>query len=680
MLPMLRITKSFFFLCYGIGLSLFLLHLSATPSFAALLHLNGNWSTPFGDDDGPWNLGQSYNLSVSHDPTAAISVSGNIRYATAEQQSADKTTTLVPSVSIGLSNDLFRFNLSGSQSKRQKGNDPSSIDRSWNSNLSSNFKNPLWPQLRLSYGESNSTNDATPVTVDNDSSSFAAGLDYSWDFIKLLYNYRNSVSSDKINNSDNRTIGHSTNIQLTKNLVNNRLSLSASHQYSLNNSEASTSRIGGQLIIDLIASAAYAGIDNTPLSGTLPTVPALNDQNLQTATSAELPGTGDRLNIALQINLQTFSILEFYFDRSLPTTIQQRLHWSFYSSQDNVTWLPVAAIPAMDYREENSRTIATATFPTSLTNVRYIKMVIETDPGFDTAFFTEIRSREVITGTADTVTNKYTSENIQGSINYRPWEPLQFGYSFNRNISDSDRSALSTQDNHTISSHLNLNRYFMLSLSLSESSDEIEGLENSRYHSFACSYQATPLDSTSFSLNVTRSEHYNGNEKDRSSDSISTNLATVIVPDLTANLSYQWSRGLNHIDDTETRSNSYTFNLMARLNTRLNLSYGYSHNETDTHNISLLYHPSELLSFTTSAMQADKQQSYSASMHLRVTRKIQTNLRYAMSRNDERDLYSSHFNLSWNISSHLSVRQSIEWSESDSDSQWSGLISASYNF
>lgn len=678
---MLMMTRSFFFLCYVAGSSLFLLHLFAVFSFATLLHLNGNWSTPFGDDDGPWVLGQTYNLSVSHDPTSAINISGNVRYATREQQSVDKTTTLVPSAAISLNNDLFRLNLSGSLNTQQSGSEPSTIGHYWNSNLSTNYENPLWPQLRLSYGESQNTNDANPITVNTDNKNFSSSIDYSWNIIKLRYNYRNNSSIDRIKESETQTTGHSANINLAKNMFDNRLMLNASYQFAINNSEVNIHNPNEKPIIDLIASAAYAGIDNTPLNGTLPPVPTLNDQDILTPTSIGLPGIGDLQNMVLQINLQTFNRLNLYFDRTLSTATLQRLHWTFYSSQDNTLWQPLTVIPAINYVEEdNGNTTASIIFQLPIKMVRYIKVVVETDPGFSTAFFTEFLAQEEIGEAGDSTTNEYTSENLQASLNYHPWEPLQLVYSFDRSISDSDRSVLSTQDNHTVSSHLNLNRYLMLSLSLSENIDMTENLKTTRDRSYAFSYQANVLEDMYFTLNGTRSNHYNGDTMDRTSDSISTSLSTVIVPDLTANLNYQWSKSINYIDISDDKSNSYSFNVMARINPRLNISYFYNYNQTATHNASMLYHPSEFLSFTASATLTDTTQNYSTSLNWRVTRKIQADLHYLTSISDARPSYGSRLNLSWDISSYLSLRQNFAWSKSDSVNSWSGILSVSYNF
>ncbi len=679
--PMLRTIKTFLFLCLVTAVSLSLLHFSAPFCRAALLHLNGNWSTPFGDDDGPWVMGQAYNISVNHDPTAAIKINGNLRYATKEQQGDDKTATLAPSAAISLNNDLFRFTLSGALSNQQRDSGTNTSNRNWSSNLSTNYSNPLWPKLRLNYSETNSTNDASPARLNTDSNNLSGSIDYGWHFIKLRYNYRNSNNIDQTDNSETQTYGHAANIHMAKTLFHDRLALNGSYKFVTNNSEARGADSGGRLTIDLTASAAYAGIDNTPLTGALPLVPSLNDQDLETATSVGLPSIGDSLNLVLQINLQTFNRLNVYFDRPLTTATQQRLHWTFYSSQDNDIWVPLAVISTIDYQEEdNGNTSARVTFPLAVTSVRYIKAVVETDPGLDTALITEFQAQEQITGTENSISNDYVSQNIQASLNYQPWQPLQLGYNFNQSTTDSNRSALSTQDNHTVSSHLNLSRYFILSLSLNENIDKIEGLKTDKDRSYAFSYQATLLDNMNFSLNGTRNDHYNGSVKDRTGDSISTSLSTVIIPDLTANMSYQWSKSINHVTTNEAKSNSYTFNLMARVNPRLNLSYFYSYSETGTHNASLLYHPSELLSFTASAVLTDTTQSYTSTLNWRVTRKIQADMNYLMSIDDHDTTYGSRLNLSWHLSSYLSVRQNLAWSKNDTIDSWSGLLSISYNF
>lgn len=680
MVPMLILPKVFSPQWCGAVLCLLLLHLSSPFSGAAELHLNGNWSIPYGDDDGPWILGQSYSVSVDQELTAAMNIGGNVRYTTTEQQSSDKTSTLTPSLFFGITNDLFRFNLSGSQSDRKTDSEPTATTRSWTSSISTNIPNQLWPQFRLSYGETKDTNDENPATIDSKSENLSASVDYSWRYIKFLYSYRHDNTTDRPSNSKSKTIGHTTNVQLSKDLFDNRLSVSASHQYSINTTKVSTTTVGGQVLVDLVAAAAYGGIDNTPDDGALPAVPTLNDQDFFTSTGIGIPSVTDSLNLALQINLQTFSRLEFYFDRLMTTVTQNRLHWRFYTSMDNMIWSPLAILPSIVFIEEDNRNVARIIFPTPIKGVRYIKAVVTADPGLDNAFFSEILAQDEIDGSGGTVSNDYTTENYQTSITYRPWEPFQVGYSFSRSLTDSDRSPLSTQDNHTVSSHLDLNRFFMVSASLSKNIDDVEGQEKRKTDSASVSYQAAPVDTMTFSLNGTRSDYYIDSLKDRSISSISTTLATVIIPDFTANVSYQTSTSKNYIDNDESTSDSYTINLMARINPRLNLSYYYSYNEIGTHNASLLFHPSDLLSFTFNAMLTEATQSYSASTHYQLTRKIQADAHYLFSTTDGDDSSGSRLNLNWNMSSYLSVRNSLAWQQDSTGDKWWGLITISYNF
>ena len=677
---MLIVSKVFSPQWYGAVLCLLLLHLSSPFGCAETLHLNGNWSIPYGDDDGPWILGQSYSVSVDQEITAAMNIGGNVRYTTTEQQSSDKTSTLTPSLFFGITNDLFRYNLSGSQSDRKTGSEPTATTRSWTSSISTNIPNQLWPQFRLSYGETKDTNDANPATVDSDSENLSASVDYTWRYIKFLYSYRHDNTTDRPSNSKSKTIGHSTNIQLSKDLFDNRLSVSASHQYSINTTKVSTTTVGGQVLVDLVASAAYAGVDNTPEDGALPALPSLNDQDFFTSTGLGIPAVTDSLNLALQINLQTFQRLEFYFDRLMTTVTQNRLHWTFYTSMDNMIWSPLATIPSLTFIEEDSRSIARIIFPTPIKAVRYIKAVVTADTGLDNAFFTEILAQDEISGSSGTVSNDYTAENYQTSITYRPWEPFQIGYSFSRSLTDSDRSPLSTQDNHTVSSHLNLNRFFMVSTSLSRNIDDVEKQEKRKTNSASVSYQATPVDTMTFSLNGTRSDYYIDSFKERSISSISTTLATVIIPDFTANVSYQTSTSKNYIDNNDTTSDSYTINLMARINPQLNLSYYYSYNEIGTHNASLLFHPSDLLSFTLNAMLTEETQSYSASTHYQLTRKIQADAHYLFTTTDGDDSHGSRLNLNWDMSSFLSIRNSLAWQQDSMGDKWWGLVTISYNF
>jgi len=357
------------------GVILSLLWLFVPNSNATGLRLNGNWSTPFGDDDGPWNLGQSYNLSLGHDFTSAIKMSGNFRYSTNERQGFDKTETMSPTLSLGLTNDLFRISINGTQNQRWS---------AWNSTIASNLTDQKWPQIRLSYGESNATNDSSPSTQDTDNKNFSTSMNYSWNFIQLLYNYRNSQNIDHISQRETDNQNHSSNIQIAKSIWDNKISFSGSYQYSQSDSTTSlTKSSDGTIILDVPSSGSFSGLDSTPETDTLPSAPQLNDGNTVSPTTIGLPDIFNQLNVALQINFNPTNRLQVHFDRQLYLATQQRLHWTLYTSIDGNTWTLLPEIPTIEFIDEDDQTYALLSLATEIRTARYIKTVITTDVGYD---------------------------------------------------------------------------------------------------------------------------------------------------------------------------------------------------------------------------------------------------------------------------------------------------------
>lgn len=664
------------------GVILSLLWLFVPNSNATGLRLNGNWSTPFGDNDGPWNLGQSYNLSIGHDFTSAIKMSGNFRYSTNERQGFDKTETMSPTLSLGLTNDLFRLSINGTQNQRWSGDSPKDTTTTWNSTIASNLTDKKWPKLRLSYGESNATNDASPRSQDTENKNFSTSMDYNWNFLQLVYNYRNSQSIDHITQRETDSQNHSSNIQIAKSIWDNKISFSGSYQYSKSTSTTSlTSNRGGSVVLDIPSSGAFAGLDSTPETDTLPSVQQLNDGNTVTPTTIGLPDIFNQLNVALQINFNPTNRLQVHFDRLLSTITQQRLHWTLYTSIDGNNWTLHSEIPTIDFIDDNDQTYALLSVATEIRTARYIKTVITTDVGYDDAFLTEIIAQQsvLLTDQKTELSTSNETQQSQASIHYRPWEKIQIGYSFSQNKNTPSNGAVSTQKTHSINGHIDWNRYFSLSLNMGESTDIVEGLAENRSQSYSFSYLTSPIDSVNFSINGTRSNQFEDDSKTQTSDSISSNVTAIIIPDLTSSISYIWSKSTNYSSELVATNSSYTFNLMARISSRLNISYYLSQQESMTHRLSLSYRPSDLISTTLSVMKAEEATSYSTAIHWRITPKIQNNLSYNLTTADSDISHNATYNLSWNISQHLSVRQNMKWSQSQDENTWSGLLSLSYN-
>lgn len=667
--------------------SLSLALLFAVEAASSPLHLTGNWSQPYGDDSDQWKLGQSYNLDLSNDLTSALRMSANMRYTTNKKKDSADTETLSPSVLIGLNNDLFNLSLNGMENRRKVEDELTTINRSWSTTFISSLDERYWPQLRLNYSQNTTTDDASPKTSDQQSDIFDSSLKYKWRFLSFLYDFTNSIDTNKIEDTENENTNHSARIQWQDTYWNNRLSVIASHKYSHDKNTITATSGSSQISRPLLPSAGITSLDDTPSNDPLASEPALIDNDLFTPTGVELLQPTETVNVGVQINLESFNELVFYLDREIDATTQSRLSWSFYGSLNNDDWSPVTTPTTIIYSVEDGRTLVTVEFPSAVENLRYIKAVVTSTAGVSTAFITEIDVNQLVTlapgdSSLTTLTRTHLS---QGSISFRPWDQWNLGYTFNRNDTDSDSRSQSLQFNQTLNSALNLNRYFALSMSVTETTDDIEDQDTIKNRSYALSYRATPLNSLSFSLGGTRTEHFIDSSLNSRSDTLNSHLSATLFPDLTAGLSANWTRSQDKENNEETTNWDYRFDIAARFTDSFNLSASYTYRDNDdgssdnNYEINTVYRPSTYISLTTGYKRNDATDNLYSTLNFRLTRKIQTDFRYAYLKADT-TVQSASFNLTWNLSTIFNLRQSLAWADDGEEQTWSGLTTLNYNF
>ena len=669
------------------SLVLLVLLIFAADGVASPVHLSGNWSQPYGDDTDQWKLGQSYNLDLSNDLTSALRISANMRYATNKKKDSADMETLSPSVLVSLNNDLFNLSLNGMENRRKVEDEPTNINRSWSSTFVSSLDERYWPQLRLNYSQSMTTNDASPKTTDQESQTFNSSIKYSLYFLSFLYDFSKSIDNDLLDDTENENTNHSGRVQWQDSYWNNRLSVVASHKYTRDTNVITAPTEGGQIDRDLLPSAGLASLDDTPLDDALTSEPSLIDGDDLTPTAIEVLQPGETVNVGVQINLESFNKLTFYLDREIDTNVQSRLSWSFYGSLDNQDWNLITVPATIVYSSEDARTVVTIEFSSSVENLRYVKAAILSTAGLDTAYFTEITVSQLVTlppgqNSLTTLTRTHLS---QGSISFRPWDKWNLGYTLNRNNTTADNRSESLQFNQTLNSSLNLNRWFALSMSVNESRDEIEQQEKIKNRSYAMSYRTTPLDSLSFSVGGTRTERLTDSERVSRSDTLSSHLSATLYPDLTAGLSANWTRSADMENDSESSDWDYRIDIAARFTDSFNLSTSYTYRNNDdgsvenNYEINTVYRPSTYISLTTGYRHTETIDNLYSTLNFRLTRKIQTDFRYVYLKSDTKG-QTANFNLTWNLSSIFNIRQSLAWADEDSGQTWSGVTTVNYNF
>jgi hypothetical protein len=668
-------------------LGLLLLPLVVSEAMSSPLHLTGNWSQPYGDDSDQWKLGQSYNLDLSNDLTSALRISGNVRYTTNKKKDAADTETLSPSLLIGLNNDLFSLSLNGMENRRKVEDEPTTINRSWSTTFITSLDDRYWPQLRLNYNQNFTTDDASPRSTDQQSNMFDSSLKYSWRFLSFLYDFSNSIDTNHIDKTENESNNHSARVQFQDTYWDNCLSIIASHKYTHNSNTISTTSGSSQISRPLLPTAGIASLDDTPLTDPLSPESTLIDNDSFTPTSIELVQPTETVNVGVQINLEDFNEIIFSLDREINSDVQSRLTWSFYGSLNNDDWQLLTIPATVVYSVEDGRSLVTIQFASTVSNLRYVKAVITSTAGIGTAYITEIDVNQLVTLNAgdSSLTTVSRTHLSQGSISYRPWDQWSIGYTFNRNDTSSDSGSTSVQLSQILNSALTVNRYFALSMSINESTDDIENQDVVKNRSYSLSYRATPLDSLSFSLGGTRSEYREDNTVVNRSDTFNSHLAATIYPDLTAGFSTNWTRNTDEETGIETTNWDYRVDIAARFTDTFNLSASYTFRDNDdgstenNYELNTVYRPSSYISLTSGYKHTKSIDNIYSTLNFRLTQKIQTDFRYAYLEADT-TVQSASFNLTWNLSTIFNIRQSLAWSLDDTEESWSGLTTVNYNF
>ena len=164
---------------------------------------------------------------------------------------------------------------------------------------------------------------------------------------KLRWNYRGSLNltDNQISATETQTTTHRGDVTYSDEFWNRRLTLTGA--YSINYNEFLVkSGIGSEIDLPIFALEGFAGRDDTPLLGTLPPEPRLNDDDLVTPTQVNLglpPLGGDERPWAMGLSFNqetTVNALFVWVDRELTPEVAASFVWQVYSSDNNLDWTP----------------------------------------------------------------------------------------------------------------------------------------------------------------------------------------------------------------------------------------------------------------------------------------------------------------------------------------------------
>lgn len=650
---------------------------------------NWNYRKNGGDTGESSQFNETYSLTYSKELSAAMSLSGSVRYSENQPSDSGDSSSLNPNIALDIRNDLFSLNLNAAETQTQRDGSPTRTSDSWGLNLSSQLDE--WPSLRFYFNQSTSTDDSSPAETDSDSTTTGASVDYSFQNVDLLYDVRLSQSSDNVELSESESLDQTAQISYDQNFFAGRLTFSASQQFQMTENTTET-RVGAgnTFFVPVPAVTGFYRIDNTPLTGFLDAQLDLVDGDLNGATSIDIFSTTDSQNMAVQVNFQAVSRLEVFLDDELSLTQRSFLTWQAYRSDDGNNWTLLGGV--VSYPTEDNRTLVTIDLPVAV-SARYLKVVSDATLAATTpVFITELQASEERTAADDVVTLSRDTQSMQSqfSTTARLTDKWSVSYSLRRAETQQDAGD-SVQFNHSLTSIYALSDRVGFSAGVSENSDEADNSPDRNSRSYSLSLTTQPLPTVSFSLGYTRSESESDDGQDTRSDTLSSTLNAIIYPDLTASLSSNWSQSENLAEGTESNSYGFSLNTTAYLSPKLDLNTNLSYSEADSssdedsrstrYGFTLGYRPSDILLLTLN-YDADVENGSSAlsgSSSWLWSRKLQSQFGFTFDFGDES---SQQYNalLSWLISRSLSLQTTGNYLSSDDGNSWDVNVSLNLIF
>jgi hypothetical protein len=663
-------------------------------------NLTGNWSylESGGDVEDSWQFNQSYSLSGSKSLAASSDLSASFRYTKSSRQEGEDAVVMSPSATLGIRNDLFSLNLSATQTQRQTGSGPELTSRTWDVTGFSLLEK--LPRLRLNYGQSTSTDDQNPRGQDTESDYFSASLDYSWSAFDLFYDYRTDTSTDNLVTSTTDSERHFAKIEYSDNFFQGKVGVNLSQQYLTSESETSSLvATGGTLFIPIGLSQTLTAQDDTPLFGALSPNGALNDGDTVTATTVEIAQAVSDQNLGMQTDFQQVNQLRVSLDQEIPLAIQSLLTWSLYTGADNLNWDLVSSSPPVSYEVEDSLTVVVVDVPGPALLERYVKLVVSsTGLSPVPVYVTELAAGNVVTATGNQVvaSSQFVSHQSRVGMTYRPVDAWSFAYNMTLIKNEPDPGLANTQLNQVLSTSYVPTLGFSASASISENRDETESREDRRNRTYSLSAQKQLWETMNLSMGYSHSESYVDSTRNSETDSVNGFLNAQLFPDLSANLNLNWSRSENPQEDTESENYGWRLNSTARLTPRINANayYDYSASKSEgvdadadadddatRYGLGLNFRTSDILLFYASLSRNvdEKTTAFTGSASWRVTPKIQTSFSTSQAL-EQGDSESYSANVSWLVSSHLSLRSSADYHVADGDEVWSWRLNINATF
>ena len=680
---------------------------------------HGVWADPFrfdgnlnylklgGDQDNQTSLNDSYSLYFDKSLSAGMLFTGNMRYSNQTLSDGADTSFYSPSATLDLRNNLFSLNLNGTVTKREVQDLPDVDTSTWGITWFSLLED--WPKLRLQYNQSYYDNNRDSGGSDSVTNDYRLNLSHTIDSVSFLYDLRILDYKDSEANRENDSQRHQAQGQYQDSFWQDKLTISASGQYSYYNFKNRQKTTLGRLVFTpfppALLGGAFAGNDNSPESGSLLEQNGLIDQDYLTGV-IEILQASESANLGVRVAFNPVNRIDVVLSGTLSSDVSSQIEWTAYVSNDNFIWtqVPVDSVVYTDEVIDGAPlTVAQITLTTpgaTPLKVDYVKVVADS-PGAPTvieeAYASEIEVGLATIGTGETQKTDYDQRQSTSSLSLGlyPSERWSFGYNFRFTESDSDPGIDSSTRNHSLSGTYAPWTSLSFTTNLSDYVNKTKGHQKQENVTFSLSMQGTPLDTLNYSLGYTHSESFTDGEKVQIYDSATLYSNAQIFPDLSSALTLNWLESEELVSSSTTRSWSARLDFNARLSARLNLETNLAYLRTRnnqqfddgatsterSYRAIATYRPSDLVLIRSEIFRNDLRDETFVNGYFscRMTPVLQFSENLSVRFSDNDSLVSTTM-MTWDVSSHFTFSSTYTYQSMESSDRYALLVGLSANF
>lgn len=641
-----------------------------------------------GEEEDINAFNQRYGLQWNPRVTRAIFLDTNVNYSRNETTGNLVRETLSPTGSLQVENDIFLAEISGFMNRTYNSQSFNQTDSNWEAILASNWEYRFWPNVSINIGQ-NWLSDDEEVPVTDTSRKWSEFIaQWEVDDFEAYYSYYTQLRDDFVEQSSYDEKKHFGRVDYNRSFFTNRMNLTFSGQ--ITNTTTDITAEGDNIAVRVGLSQGLAGIDPTPLTGSIPSSPALIDGNRNnTAFTINLH---EIANLGIKADFQAVDFLYVYTSQIDPLLIAETssLRWDLYSSDDGVNWQREVINAGTAYDQDRFR------FQVNTGGIQriYLKLVVTNWPLTLAIPVTEIEAyrHQISSGTSLAETQEYTRTLTDLNLRYTPSTDTSLSYSMVWDDSDytsggNDRRRLF----QTANARWRYNQYFIPSFTINDTSTTNSEISDTSQRSYALTVQSTFLPTLETNIGITRNENSTDGVLETSNNNIHLNLIAALYPNLDTTLDINTIFNKNELEDSTSENLALRWTLTARLRPTLLVDLIAEHGSTavgftevvDTEQsggratINVNWRPSELLSILANASQGygedwSNYQSFRLDTNVSLLRnsKTQVTVGHKISSTEEETVNNFNANWSWNISEFLTMQSIANYLITQEDNGW----------